>query len=82
MLPLPEHSLRRQLNAEIHSRPPVAIPGPEWISYLAVTHTVGAGDERRHLAQLCSTLNTKICPVVDGDHWVLDAGGACGLRLK
>ncbi|HNJ76481.1 MAG TPA: DUF3422 family protein, partial [Azospira sp.] len=53
MLPLPEHSLRHRLNAEIHSRPPVAIPGPEWISYLAVTHSGGkAADERQHLAQL------------------------------
>lgn len=80
MLPLPEHSLRRQLNAEIHSRPPVAIPGPEWISYLAVTHAGGSADEeRRHLAQLCTTLGTQVCPLVDGDHWVLDAGA---LRLK
>lgn len=83
MLPLPEHSLRRRLNAEIHSRPPVAIPGPEWISYLAVTHAGGsADDERRHLATLCGTLGTEVCPLVDGDHWVLDAGGVCGLRLK
>jgi len=83
MLPLPEHSLRHRLNAEIHSRPPVAIPGPEWISYLAVTHSGGkAADERQHLAQLCSTLGTEVCPVVDGDHWVLDAGGVYGLRLK
>ncbi len=80
MLPLPEHSLRRRLNAEIHSRPPVAIPGPEWISYLAVMHAGGsADDERRHLAQLCATLGTEVCPLVDGDHWVLDAGP---LRLK
>ncbi len=83
MLPLAEHPLRHRLNAEIHSRPPVAIPGPEWISYLAVTHTGGsASDERTHLAQLCATLGTEVCPVVDGDHWVLDAGGTDGLRLK
>lgn len=83
MLPLPEHSLRHRLNAEIHSRPPVAIPGPEWISYLAVTHTgATAEDERLHLAQLCTTLGTEACSVVDGDHWVLDTGGVRGLRLK
>ncbi len=80
MLPLAEHPLRHRLNAEIHSRPPIAIPGPEWISYLAVTHTGGsAADERAHLAQLCSTLGTEVCPIVDGDHWVLDNGA---LRLK
>lgn len=80
MLPLAEHPLRHRLNAEIHSRPPIAIPGPEWISYLAVTHTGGsASDERTHLAQLCATLGTEVCPLVDGDHWVLDTGA---LRLK
>lgn len=80
MLPLAEHPLRHRLNAEIHSRPPIAIPGPEWISYLAVTHTGGAAaDERSHLAQLCSMLGTEVCPVVDGDHWVLATGA---LRLK
>ncbi|MFC5300052.1 DUF3422 family protein [Azospira restricta] len=80
MLPIAEHPLRRRLNAEIHSRPPVAIPGPEWISYLAVTHAGGsADDERKHLAALCTTLGTEVCPLVDGDHWVLDAGP---LRLK
>lgn len=80
MLPLPEHALRRRLHAEMHARPPVAIPGPEWISYLAVTHAGGSAEaERKHLAALCSALGTEVCPLVDGDHWVLDAGA---LRLK
>ncbi|MCP5268225.1 MAG: DUF3422 domain-containing protein [Zoogloeaceae bacterium] len=80
MLPLPEHPLRHRLNAELHSRPPIAIPGPEWISYLAVTHTGSSSDdEQKHLAGLCSMLGSGLCPLVEGEHWVLDAGA---LRLK
>ncbi len=80
MLPIAEHPLRHRLNAEIHSRPPVAIPGPEWISYLAVVHAGSSADEEQaHLARLCGVLGTDFCPVVEGEHWVLDTGV---LRLK
>lgn len=80
MLPLAEHPLRRRLNAELHSRPPIAIPGPTWISYLAVTHAgASAADEQAHLARLCGTLGTEFCPVADSEHWMLEAGP---LRLK
>lgn len=79
---LRDHPLRERLNAELHSRPPIAIPGPEWISYLAVTHDGSAADEESHLARLCGMLGSGLCPVIEGEHWVLDAGGANGLRLK
>ncbi len=80
MLPLAEHPLRHRLNAELHSRPPIAIPGPTWISYLAVMHAgAAAADEQAHLAGLCAMLGVEFCPIVEGEHWMLEAGP---LRLK
>ncbi|QEL66080.1 hypothetical protein OTERR_26040 [Oryzomicrobium terrae] len=75
-----EHPLRQRLNDEVHSRPPMALSGAEWISYLAVLHDGGdAATEEAHLHQLCGTLGTQLCPVIQGDHWVMEAGD---LRLK
>ncbi len=79
-LPLAEHPLRQRLNDEVHARPPMALEGPEWISYLAVLHEgTEAAAEEAHLQRLCAALGANLCPVIQGDHWVMDAGR---LRLK
>lgn len=80
-LPLPEHPLRQRLNDEVHARPPMAITGPEWISYLAILHgeDSSATQEEAHLHALCKRLGSDICPVIQGDHWSMEAGD---LRLK
>ena len=79
-LPLAEHPLRQRLNDEVHARPPMALEGPEWISYLAVLHEGSeAAAEEAHLHRLCDALGASLCPVIQGDHWVMDAGR---LRLK
>lgn len=79
-LPLAEHPQRQRLNDEVHARPPMALEGPEWISYLAVLHEgFDASAEEAHLHRLCDALGASLCPVIQGDHWVMDAGR---LRLK
>ena len=78
--PLPEHPLRQRLNDELHARPPMALGDGEWISYLAVLHDGSAASaEEAHLHRLCGALGTNVCPLIQGDHWVLEAGD---LRLK
>lgn len=79
-LPLTEHPLRQRLNDEVHARPPMTLEGEEWISYLAVLHEgTDAATEEAHLHRLCSALGASLCPLIQGDHWVMDAGR---LRLK
>ncbi|MGB4466753.1 MAG: DUF3422 domain-containing protein [Azovibrio sp.] len=77
---LHEHPLRQRLNNELHARPPMSLGGPAQISYLAMLHEGhSAADEEAHLRQLCDQLGLPFCPLVDGDHWVMEAGD---LRLK
>lgn len=77
---LTQHPLRQQLNDEVHARPPVALQGDEWVSYLALLHKGStSANEEEHLHQLCGRLGTNVCPTIHGDHWMLDAGD---LRLK
>jgi uncharacterized membrane-anchored protein len=79
-LPLAEHPQRHRLNDEVHARPPMLLEGGEWISYLAVLHEgAEAAEEEAHLHRLCEILGAKMCPLVQGDHWVMEAGP---LRLK
>lgn len=78
---LPQHPLRERLNNEVHARPPLALTGPTWVSHLAMLHTTSAdyAAEETHLRRLCELTNNAFCPVIDGNHWVMDAGD---LRLK
>jgi uncharacterized membrane-anchored protein len=77
---LPEHPLRQRLNNELHARPPILLGEPSRISYLAMLHLGNpAQDEEAHLNDLSRRLGVPFCPLVDGDHWVLEAGD---LRLK
>ena len=78
---LPSHPLRERLNSEMHARPPLALTGPTWVSHLAMLHNGGAeyAAEEAHLKRLCELTNSAFCPVIDGNHWVMDAGD---LRLK
>lgn len=77
---LHEHPQRQRLNNELHARPPMALGGPAQISYLAMLHEGHSTEaEEAHLHQLCDRLGLPFCPVVDGDHWVMEAGD---LRLK
>lgn len=79
-LPLAEHPQRHRLNDELHARPPVALEGAEWISYLAVLHEGSESSaEEAHLHRLCDALGARLCPLVQGDHWVMEAGP---LRVK
>ncbi len=79
-LPLAEHPLRQRLNDEVHARPPMVLGAEEWISYLAVVHEgTGREAEEAHLHRLCDALGARLCPVIHGDHWVMEAGD---LRLK
>lgn len=88
-LPIPEHPLRHSLNQELHARPPLPISGPCWVSHLSVLHEANSRErEEQHLTRLCSLFDHDICPLVEGDHWVLgirlasDTVQAIGLRLK
>lgn len=77
---LQEHPLRQRLNDELHARPPIELAGAEWIGYVAMLHDgSSAAAEEAHLHHLCGQLGADVCPLIQGDHWLLDAGP---LRLK
>jgi uncharacterized membrane-anchored protein len=77
---LPEHPLRQRLNDELHARPPILLNGAEWIGYVAMLHEGGSAEaEEAHLHHLCGQLGADVCPLIQGDHWLLEAGP---LRLK
>lgn len=77
---LHEHPLRQRLNDELHARPPMPLSGPAQVSYLAMLHEGHASNEEEaHLQRLCERLGLPFCPMVDGDHWAMEAGE---LRLK
>lgn len=83
-LSLPEHPMRRRLNDELHARPPVVLTGPAWVTHLVMLHDTGDGQvdavaEEAHLRRLCDLAQSPFCPVIDGNHWILEAGD---LRLK
>lgn len=83
-MPLPEHPLRHRLNDELHARPPVVLDGPTWGTHLVMLHDDGVGRvdadaEEAHLRRLCELAQSPFCPLVDGNHWILEAGD---LRLK
>jgi uncharacterized membrane-anchored protein len=82
-LGLPEHPLRIALNNELHARPATRLEGPTWVSHLVMLHvgtTSSAGEEEAHLQKLCRlAAGEPFCPLVEGDHWVMEAGP---LRLK
>ncbi len=76
---LPEHELRRQLNDEVHSRPPVRLEGAQQVVYLAIRH--GPGDRAAHrdaLERFAQAAGSAVAPGVD--HAVVALGG--GLRFK
>jgi uncharacterized membrane-anchored protein len=82
--PLSEHPLRHRLNDELHSRPPVVLDGPTWITHLVMLHEVADGridmqQEEDHLRELCDLARSPFYPVMDRNHWILEAGD---LRLK
>jgi uncharacterized membrane-anchored protein len=83
-LPFIVHPLRQSLNDELHARPPVEVPGPAWITHLVFLHESGGAtvpfvDEAAHLQALPSRVAGGVAPLVEGSHWILDAGD---LRLK
>ena len=72
-LPISEHPLRNALNHELHARPPLPIAGPCWISHLSILHESNARQaEEQHLNRLCTLFDHDVCPLVEGDHWVLE----------
>jgi uncharacterized membrane-anchored protein len=84
-LPISQHPLRNSLNHELHARPPLPIAGPCWISHLSVLHEGNSRPtEEQHLNHLCSLFDHDICPLVEGDHWVLEVQlpNKTTLRLK
>lgn len=79
-LTLPQHPLRQRLNNELHARPAIALGEAEWVSYLALLNDgCTAQAEEAHLHALCEALGATFCPLIDGDHWVMESGR---LRLK
>jgi uncharacterized membrane-anchored protein len=69
-----EHPQRRQLNDEIHSRPPADIPSALMCSHLAfVTGENGHADEKVALKSLASLFGASI-PENFGNHLDLDLG--------
>lgn len=69
-----EHPQRRALNDEVHSRPPVPLNTPEFVSYLAFLHVDGSADlEPAHLHQLAVQLGLPE-PSTDSGHVSLHAG--------
>ncbi|MCK0512123.1 DUF3422 family protein [Aromatoleum buckelii] len=69
-----EHPQRRALNDEVHSRPPVPLNTPEFVSYLAFLHIDGSADlEPAHLHQLAAQLGLPE-PSTDTGHVSLDTG--------
>jgi uncharacterized membrane-anchored protein len=80
-----EHPLRLVLNHELHARPPLPVDGPCWISHLAMLHDGNLrNQEEASLHNLCALLDNDFCPLVEGDHWVLEITlPSCAvLRLK
>jgi uncharacterized membrane-anchored protein len=74
-----EHPLRRILNDEVHSRPPLPLRAPEVVTYLAYLHHEGSvEDEADHLRQLAGQLGLAE-PQTESGHVSLDAGD---FRLK
>ena len=79
-----EHPLRRDLNDEVHARPPVPMDVPEVVTYLAFVREEGvdaaarAAEEDAHLRQLARQLGLPE-PDTGNDHVFLDAGE---FRLK
>lgn len=79
-LPIAPHPLRDALNAEMHARPPQPLRGEAWVTHIALLHEgASVADEEAHLHALCDSLGAGVCPLVEGDHWMLEAGP---LRLK
>ncbi|MDN5871179.1 MAG: DUF3422 domain-containing protein [Nitrococcus sp.] len=71
---LPEHPQRRDLLAEVHARPVVALRAPQHLSHLALY--VGTGEQERarelaHLAALCRELGIDP-PATKADHVLLE----------
>jgi uncharacterized membrane-anchored protein len=75
MITLPqEHPLRRELNDEVHARPPEALVAPARISFLALFHT--DNDRKRHIEPV-RTLCTKFgapLPDENANHLSIDLG--------
>lgn len=74
------HPLRQRLNNEVHARPSLPLHAPHAITFLALLHKGADADaEEAHLHRLCDALGALRCPIIDGDHWVLEHGD---LRIK
>lgn len=82
-LPIVEHPLRHALNHELHARPPLPIEGPCWVSHLSILHAPNSrATEEQHLTRLCSLFEHDICPLVAGDHWVLETTLSAQVQLR
>ena len=79
-LALTSHPLRQRLNNEVHARPSLPLHAPHAITFLALLHKgADSAAEEDHLHRLCDALGALRCPIIDGDHWVLEHGD---LRIK
>jgi uncharacterized membrane-anchored protein len=73
------HPQRRQLNEELHARPPEALLPPERVSHLALYSDRAAAErERQALADLCARFGHTQAPPTD-NHARIDLGT---VRLK
>ncbi len=74
-----QHPLRQALNDEVHSRPPVPLDTPEFVTYLAFLHHDGSATrEPAHLCMLAEQLGLAE-PDTSTGHLSMDAGS---FRLK
>lgn len=64
----PSHPLREQLAAEVHARPPEALPTPSRATYVAVMiEPARRAEELAHLAALCAAHDAQ-APAADARH--------------
>lgn len=70
-----DHPLRRELNNEIHARPPAVMEAPQLVSYMAITHEdeLTRDTEVAHLGELAAAYAVPL-PEVTGEHLLLDVG--------
>lgn len=71
---LRQHAMRRALNDEVHTRPPVSVTSPVRAAHLAMLSGEDRGEEeRRHLAGLCGRFDAA-APPEGANHHLADLG--------
>jgi uncharacterized membrane-anchored protein len=75
----PDHALRRELNDEVHARPPLEMETPAKISYFVLLSEAGnRAAEQNHLRQLFERMD-RPAPAISGGHLTADFGN---FRMK